>query len=242
MIAKILEKKNKKHIGFTLIEESSEKWKIFAKENNFSTLSKLIREAVDFYIESNPLITVVDNITKFFQNLKEPLTSIKGFSHILLENYRSELDFEILLKIKNIYDQSIILEKYINESLLQRKGEEKEFDILIIDNDRSTVKLLINFFEGKGYTCKEVSRGLDATKLLQKSTPKLILLDILLPDIDGYKICDMIKSDDRLKDIPVYYITALNKAEIDMFKNLKADGVFFKPFDLRDFNFLFDLL
>ena len=184
----------------------------------------------------------MENISEISHKLKEPLTSIKGFSHILLENYKNGLDFEILSKIKSIYDQSIILEKYINESLLQRKGEEKEFDILIVDDDRSTVKLLIHFFEAKGYICREVSRGLDAAKLLQKSIPKLILLDILLPDIDGYKICEMIKSDDRMKDIPVYYITALNKAEIEMFKNLKPDGVFFKPFDLRDFNFLFDLL
>ena len=114
--------------------------------------------------------------------------------------------------------------------------------VLIIDNDRSTVKLLIHFFEAKGYTCKDVSRGLDAAKLLQKAVPKLILLDILLPDIDGYKICDMIKSDERIGGVPVYYITALNKAEIEKFKDLKADGVFFKPFNLRDFNILFDQL
>ena len=52
----------------------------------------------------------------------------------------------------------------------------------------------------------------------------------------------MIKSDDRLKDIPVYYITALNKTEIERFKDLKANGVFFKPFNLKDFNILFDFL
>lgn len=183
----------------------------------------------------------MENLSKISHNLKEPLTSIKGFSQILLENYKN-LDFEVLSKIKNIYDQSVILENYINDTLLYHKQEERKFDILIIDDDQSTVKLLINYFEGKGYTCKELSRGLEAAKVLQKSTPKLILLDLLLPDIDGYKICDMIKSDDRIKDIPVYFITALNKTEIKEFKDLKANGVFFKPFNLKDFNILFDLL
>ena len=73
--------------------------------------------------------------------------------------------------------------------------------------------------------------------------PKLILLDILLPDISGYEICKTIKLNNKLKDIPIFYITAVTEPEVSQkLKETGAEGYFTKPFDLSEFNILFDYL
>ncbi|MFX1275178.1 MAG: response regulator [Promethearchaeota archaeon] len=237
------EEKQKKHIGFTISEETGEKWKKFADENNISTLSKLIRNAVNYFIDSQDQIQFFNNLSNFSRDLKSPLTLIKGFSQLILENNKDQLDFDVLIKIKQIYDQSLILENIINDSISGTPIENFKFDILIVDDDEATLKLLMEYFKSQGYNVKVISKGLDAAKILHNCIPKLILVDILLPDIDGYKICTMIKNDKMLQKIPVYYITALDRLEVEKkMKETKANGYFLKPFNLKEFNKLFDLL
>ena len=78
---------------------------------------------------------------------------------------------------------------------------------------------------------------------MKNTVPKLILLDILLPDGSGYEICKKIKTDDKLKNIPVYYITAVPETEVhNKMSETKADGYFLKPFNISDFNILLDYL
>jgi len=73
--------------------------------------------------------------------------------------------------------------------------------------------------------------------------PKIILLDILLPDISGYKLCKRIKHDQTYKDIKIYFITAVPEQEvIKMMTETKADGYFLKPFEFQKFNIIFELL
>jgi CheY-like chemotaxis protein len=74
-------------------------------------------------------------------------------------------------------------------------------------------------------------------------TPKKILSDILLPDISGYEICKTIKLNNKLKDIPIFYITAVTEPEVSQkLKETGAEGYFTKPFDLTEFIVLFDYL
>ena len=78
---------------------------------------------------------------------------------------------------------------------------------------------------------------------MNNTVPKLILLDILLPDVSGYEICKKIKADEKLKDIPVYYITAVPEAEVhSKMSETKANGYILKPFNISEFNILLDYL
>jgi len=78
---------------------------------------------------------------------------------------------------------------------------------------------------------------------LEKFEPKVILLDIILPDISGYEICKKIKSDDKLRKIPVYYISAVSPSEVEkQTVETGADGFFLKPFKMDDFKIIFELL
>ncbi|KKN13403.1 hypothetical protein LCGC14_1006620, partial [marine sediment metagenome] len=145
--------------------------------------------------------------------------------------------------IKEVYDQSLNLERVINSALGESETEIPQYDILIIDDDTSTNKVLIDFFRLKTYSSKEVSTGTEAIEILQKAKPKVILLDIILPEIDGYELCKIIKSDEKLREIPVFYITAVPGYEVEsMIEKTGADGVFLKPFNFSEFEILFKYL
>ena len=80
-------------------------------------------------------------------------------------------------------------------------------------------------------------------KVLNKSIPKLILLDIFLPDITGYEVCKQIRANDKLKKIPLFYITAVPEGEVsEKVKETGANGYFLKPFDILKFKQLFTYL
>ncbi len=232
--------KDKERVMILVPEEVKRKWQDFIKNSEFSTISKLVRDAVNFYIDLKENQTSIKTASQLSHDLKEHLTTIKGYSQILFENYKDKLDMDVLLKIKSIYDQSLMLEKKIVSNLDKSKITGTAYDILIIEDDFFTVKLLVDFFEIKGYSCKYVLTGTEAIEELQVSIPKLILIDILLPDIDGYQICKKIKSDERLKNVQAFYATAVPHSEvITKMKETGADGYFLKPFNFSEFEALF---
>ena len=242
--------RDKERISLYIKEEVKKEWIDFIEENNYSTISKLIRDSVNYFIERKSSLTSDDlfkmeshTISNISHALKEPLTTIKGFSQLLLENYKEELSDVILSTIKNIFDQSLLLENRIMESLDEIKSEGSEYDILLIEDDLPTIRLITSFFEGKGHICKGVISGQKGIDELKRSTPKLILLDIILPDYNGYDLCRIIKSNEKYKEIPIHFLTAIPGTEVEKkLKDTKADGYILKPFDLTDFKVILEYL
>jgi len=232
-----------KRIGILVSEDTKNKWEKFVDENEFTTISMLIRKAVNFYIDSESKISLINDIPKFTHGLKEPLTSIKGFSQLILENESDKLTPNILLRIKEIYAQSVFLENKINFIINEFKPESQTYDILIIEDDSSTIMVLNDFFDLKGFSTigvTSVNKGLEE---LKRITPKLILLDIILPDISGYEVCKKIKSLEKFKKLPIFYITAIPESEVsEKLKETGAEGFLRKPFNFPDFKILFDYL
>lgn len=175
--------------------------------------------------------------------MKEPLTSIKGLTYLLIENYRDKLDANILFILKDIFDQSEILESIINDTLVNYKPKELKYDILIVDDDDGTNKVLDKYFKLRGYSSKSVISGSKAMEELKHYTPKIILLDIILPRTNGYEICKMIKSNEKFRDVLIYYITAIPGNEVEEIMNeTMAEGYFLKPFNIPEFDILFSYL
>jgi CheY-like chemotaxis protein len=230
---------DKERITILVPESKKNEWQKFREEQKFTSISKLIRKAVDTYIESTFRSTSMKTLSQITHGLKEPLTLIKGFSQIIIENYKDDLNWDVLVKINDIFDQSQILEERIKEISEQVVDEVTEYDILIVDDDPSTVKVLTNFFELKGYKCKILKTGSDVLNEVKRSNPKITLLDILLPDIDGYEICKQIKSDNSLEKNLVFFITAIPGDEVQSkLEETKADGYFLKPFTFSEFNII----
>ncbi len=244
--------RDKERISLYVSEDTKHHWQEFKESHDYSTISALIRESVDYYIEQKSDIfgeglrrmddKTISNIS---HALKEPLTTIKGFSQLLLENYREELNEEVLVTIKNIFDQSLLLENKIINILDNITVEEPhpQYDILLIEDDLATIRLLTSYFESKGHKCKGVVSGTKGIEELRGGVPKLILLDIILPDISGYEICKMIKDHKIYKEIPVYLLTAIPGSEVEKkMGETNADGYILKPFDFSDFEIVFQYL
>lgn len=241
--------RDKERISLYVSDETKSKWLNYTKNNGDLTISKLIRESVAEFINSKSSDTGHDlsklnpqTISTISHTLKEPLTTIKGYSQLLLENYREKLNDQVLETVKNIFEQSILLEKKII-NILDNIKVESEYDVLLIEDDLATIRLITSYFESKGYKCKGVVSGSKGLEELGNTIPKLILLDIILPDLSGYDICKTIKSDKDWSNIPVFFLTAIAGSEVK--KNLigtKANGYILKPFNFSDFGVIFDIL
>ena len=244
--------REKERISLYVADKTKEEWSEFIKthKEKYNTISKLIRESVNYFIKQKSSLINKDvhilndqTLTNISHALKEPLTSIKGFSQLLIENYRDEMAENVFNTIQNIFDQSLLLEKKIVTILDNIKTESSQYDILLIEDDLATIRLLTSYFESKGFSCKGVVSGTKGLEELANQPPRLVLLDIILPDYSGYDICKQIKSNKKFQNISVYLLTAIPGSEVE--KNLKesnADGYILKPFDFSDFEVIFQYL
>ena len=104
-------------------------------------------------------------------------------------------------------------------------------EILIVDDEPSIVVPIQFLMEQQGYNVLVAENGEDALDIIYKYTPDLILLDIMLPRIDGYEVCDIVRLDPRYRDIKIIFITAKGR-EVEIAKGLAlgADAYITKPF------------
>ncbi len=104
-------------------------------------------------------------------------------------------------------------------------------EILIVDDEPSIV-VPIQFLMGQqGYNVLVAENGEDALDIIYKYKPDLILLDIMLPRIDGYEVCEIVRLDPRYRDIKIIFLTAKGR-EVEIAKGLAlgADAYITKPF------------
>lgn len=107
--------------------------------------------------------------------------------------------------------------------------------ILLVDDVAANLKLLGEILITEGYKIRQVSSGRQALKVAEKESVDLILLDIMMPDMDGYEVCRQLKNNHGLKDIPVIFISALNDTG-NIVKALVSGGVDYinKPFQAQE--------
>lgn len=103
--------------------------------------------------------------------------------------------------------------------------------ILIVEDEESLLRLESILLTSKGYDVTGVSSGLEALQAIQQVQPDLILLDIMLPGLDGFEVCRQIKVNPATMDIPVIMVTA-KKSGDDMARGEEAgaDWYITKPF------------
>lgn len=107
--------------------------------------------------------------------------------------------------------------------------------ILIVDDNIDTVELLRKRLKAEGYNTEEAYDGEEALKKVYELYPDLIILDVMMPKMDGYEVCQRLKTDDRTKFIPIIMLTAKSDVESKV-KGLDigADDYVPKPFDYRE--------
>jgi two-component system phosphate regulon response regulator PhoB len=107
--------------------------------------------------------------------------------------------------------------------------------ILIVEDDKHISKLVKYNLEKAGYDCIVADDGEEAMDVLARQRTDLIILDIMLPEMDGFEVCRLIKQNDKLKNIPIIMLTAKGE-EVDRVVGLElgADDYMVKPFSPRE--------
>ncbi|MBI4780747.1 MAG: response regulator [Oscillatoriophycideae cyanobacterium NC_groundwater_1537_Pr4_S-0.65um_50_18] len=108
-------------------------------------------------------------------------------------------------------------------------------DILVIDDTPENLNLLSTLLIEHGYKVRSVTKGSTGIRGAQVMPPDLILLDVNMPQMSGYEVCQQLKADDRTRDIPIIFISAL-EAVSDKIRAFQAGGVDYitKPFQIEE--------
>lgn len=110
-----------------------------------------------------------------------------------------------------------------------------EKSVLIVDDEEKLSKMLGFLFMAKGFKVEYARDGSSALDLLRRIKPNVIILDIMMPGIDGFEVCEKIKDDSSLKEIPVIVLSALPSMQSkEKILALGAYDYFEKPFRSSD--------
>ena len=100
----------------------------------------------------------------------------------------------------------------------------KKDSILLVDDTASNLEILVNFFSEQGFQVSVAVDGESALEQIRHDLPDLILLDVMMPGIDGFETCRRLKANERTADIPVIFMTALSET-MDKVKGFSVGGV-----------------
>jgi DNA-binding response OmpR family regulator len=107
--------------------------------------------------------------------------------------------------------------------------------ILIVDDDTETVRLLVEMLRGRGFTLWVALNGRDGHRKAVANDPDVILLDVSMPEVDGHRLCRLLKGDPRTADIPVIFLTGRDGTP-DKLEGFEAGGSDYvtKPFSVEE--------
>ncbi len=105
--------------------------------------------------------------------------------------------------------------------------------ILIVDDEADIIEILQFVLESQGFNCITAMDGEEGLKLAREANPDLIILDVMMPKINGYKISRLLKYDNKYKNIPILMITARSQEEDKIIgEETGADEYITKPFNV----------
>lgn len=108
-------------------------------------------------------------------------------------------------------------------------------NILVIDDNTVSLRFLTDILTRSGYTVRSYSDGAQALASLEARVPDLILLDIMMPGLSGYEVCERLKANEKTREVPIIFISALNQ-ELDKVKAFSVGGVDYiaKPLQVKE--------
>ena len=111
------------------------------------------------------------------------------------------------------------------------RDQEKMLKLAVIDDDPDICVIIRTLFRSRGVEVVEAFTGMRGLSLVRKERPDVVLLDIMMPDIDGYEVYRRIKLDPETKEIPVIFMSALARVDhIQKGLRMGANGYIVKPF------------
>lgn len=107
--------------------------------------------------------------------------------------------------------------------------------LLIVEDDIDISNMLRIYFTGQNYEVDLATRGSEALEITRQNLPHLIVLDIMLPDIDGFEVCQILRTNTRTSHVPIIFLTQKDERS-DKLQGLElgADDYITKPFDIEE--------
>jgi PleD family two-component response regulator len=107
--------------------------------------------------------------------------------------------------------------------------------LLIVEDDLDLSDMLFAYFDTQGYEVNRAAWGEDALRISRENVPDLVVLDVRLPDIDGYEVCRQLRSNRRTASVPIIFLTE-KRDRVDKLTGLELGGVDYitKPFDIQE--------
>jgi len=107
--------------------------------------------------------------------------------------------------------------------------------ILLVDDHQTVFRLLEAIVRIKGYELIYAESAQQGIVMARQELPDLVLLDVMMPDIDGFKVCQYLKENPETKNIPVMFLTARGaEGDLETGRKVGADGFMTKPFQTKE--------
>ena len=115
------------------------------------------------------------------------------------------------------------------------KEIKKKTRILVADDDKNVITIIRDSLPPDSYEILEATNGKEALGVIFSDTPDILILDIMMPDMDGYRVCEELKEHDSTKNLPIIILSAKTSVD-DKLKamDLGIDDYIIKPFDPRE--------
>ena len=112
---------------------------------------------------------------------------------------------------------------------------ENRIRILVVDDEADLVSVLRIGLEVEGFEVLEASDGEEGLRMARECKPALVLLDLMLPKLDGYKVCRSLKFDERYRATPILILSARSgEQDRRLAHDMGADGFITKPYEMKD--------
>ena len=107
--------------------------------------------------------------------------------------------------------------------------------VLLVDDDKLIDKMISTFFMTRGISTEIALNGIEGLEILKQIKPDAIILDLMMPEMDGFEFCEQVKKNEQLKDIPIIAISAFcAEGNIERILALGACDFFKKPFRVKE--------
>lgn len=167
--------------------------------------------------------------TKFFFTLPISQTQKPSFS--------KDTQLETSKTLNNLVQENFLREdnQNLTENIPSLEKEEKHnssIRILVVDDEKINVQILTNHLSLQNYVVETAADGIEALEKIRNKDYDLVLLDIMMPKMSGYEVCNTLRSENSLYDLPVIMLTAKNQPEdIVVGFNMGANDYLIKPFE-----------
>lgn len=107
-------------------------------------------------------------------------------------------------------------------------------DVLIVDDDPPIRNLLRHIFKRIGFDAREARDGVEAISLVEQAVPKLMMLDLMMPRMNGWEVLEKLRERGLLDQVPVVVLTAVGSQRTDTLRDYGVRAVLSKPFEIHD--------